>query len=158
MMNQDTKLKLQAYLDNELSETEAREVAVWLAQDAQAQTLQAELNGIKSTLAGNELEVQLPESREFYWSKIDRAIHQGAQTERRKVFLPGYPWWVRFCAPALGVAMLLVVGLSLVKLTTGPTKVSYLHELETPLDDTGAISFHSQAAGMTVVWVQTQGY
>jgi anti-sigma factor RsiW len=157
MMNQDIKLKLQAYLDNELSESETREFASWLERDAEARVLQGELNSIKSTLAGNEVEVKLPESREFYWSKIERAIRHGSQPKRGPAFLSGYPWWVRWCAPALGVAVLLVAALSVIKLTTAPTQVSYLHEIETPLEDTGAISFHSQEAGMTVVWVQSQG-
>jgi len=158
MINQETKLKLQAHLDNELSERESREIAAFLADHAEARALQAELMGIKTVMAGNELEAPLAESRDFYWSKIERAIRQGAGEERSKAFLVGYPWWVRIVGPALGVAMLLMVALSLVRLNTAPTQVSYLHEMETPLEDTSSISFHSQSAGMTVVWVQGQGY
>lgn len=157
MINQESKLKLQAHLDNELSGGELRKVAAWLDQDAEARALYAELRDVKSIVQGNELEVALPESREFYWSKIERSIRaQPVQREPQR-FLPGYPWWVRIFAPALGVAILLVAALSLVRLGTTPTTVSYLHEIETPLEDTSAISFHSQAAGMTVVWVQSQG-
>jgi anti-sigma factor RsiW len=157
-MNQETKLKLQAYLDNELSDTDARNVAALLDHDPELRALHAELTELKTALAGNELEVKVPESREFYWSKIERAIHQESQKRPAQSFLSGYPWWVRLCAPALGVAMLLVAALALVKLTTGPSRVSYLHEIESPLEDTSAISFHSEAAGMTVVWVQSQAY
>jgi anti-sigma factor RsiW len=157
MINEESKLKLQAHLDNELSGAELRKVAAWLDQDAEARVLYAKLHDVKSIVRGNELEVHLPESRDFYWSKIERAIRQAPVQPAPQSFLSGYPWWVRIFAPALGVAMLLVAGLTLVKLGTAPTTLSYLHEIETPLEDTSAISFHSQAAGMTVVWVQSQG-
>ena len=157
MINQESKLKLQAHLDNELSGGELRKVAAWLDQDAEARALYTQLRDVKAIVQGNELEVHLPESRDFYWSKIERSIRQAPVQQAPQRFLSGYPWWVRVFAPALGVAMLLVAAVSLVKLGTAPTTLSYLHEIETPLEDTSAISFHSQAAGMTVVWVQSQG-
>jgi anti-sigma factor RsiW len=157
MMNERKSLELQAYLDQELSPRQAEKVAAWLEQDGQARALHAELKVIRSTLSGNELETKLPESREFYWSKIERAIRE-RPAKPRPLFLPGYPWWVRYLAPALGAALLVMGTLSMVRLSTSPTSMSYLNEIETPLDDTTAISFHSQTAGMTVVWVQSQGY
>lgn len=159
-MNPEIQLKLQAYLDNELGDAEAREMASLLESDPDAQTLSAELQAVRTLLNGNELEAKLPESREFYWSKIDRAIQQtsdlreaSAREVRARV-----PWWVKVFAPALGLAAVLVAVFSLGRFSNAPVKSSYLHEIETPLDDTGAISFHSQTAGMTVVWVQTQPY
>ena len=156
MINQETKLKLQAYLDNELAGAELRKMAALLDQDAEAQAVCSDLRETKRMLAGAELARSVPESREFYWSKIERAIATPAAAGASGVFLPGYPWWVRLCAPALGLALVLVAALSLVKLANAPATVSYLHEIETPLEETSTISFHSQAAGMTVVWVQTQ--
>lgn len=154
MINQESKLKLQAYLDNELSSVESRQMTAWLDQDAAALALYTALRDVKLVLARNELEVTLPESRELYWSRIERAIQLKPGGSRG--FLPGYPWWVRFLSPALGSAMLVIAALCLVKLGTGPANVTYLHEIETPLEGTSAISFHSQSAGMTVVWVQNQ--
>jgi anti-sigma factor RsiW len=158
MINQETKYKLQACLDNELGAAESRKTAAWLEQDAEARALFAELSEVKSLLAGNELEISVPEPREFYWSKIERALRsepgrRGGSLAR----LRGYPWWVRLLAPAVGVGILLIAGVSLVKLPTTPTTVSYLHEIETPLKNTSTISFYSQSAGMTVVWVENQG-
>jgi anti-sigma factor RsiW len=159
MINQETKFKLQAYLDNELSGAEARKVAAWLDRDAEGRALSAELSEIKTLLAGNELPKTLPESREFYWSRIERAIRQQeAGQEEPRDSLSGYSWWVRLVAPAMGVVVLLVAGLSLVRLNHRPTQVSYMYEIESPLENTGAISFHSQSAGMTVVWVESRGY
>ena len=66
MINHETELKLQAYLDGELSAGEAKAIADLLQSDAGAQGLYHELKAAKSLLVGNELERQLPESREFY--------------------------------------------------------------------------------------------
>jgi hypothetical protein len=156
MINQETKLKLQAYLDNELAGAQTRCVAARLEDDAEARKVYTELRDVKTALAGNELEMSVPETREFYWSKIERAITHPSASREARPFLTGYPWWVRLFAPALGVAVLLVAVLSLVKQTSAPATVTYLHEIDTPLEETSSISFHSQTAGMTVVWVQTQ--
>src|SRR6266536_3491712 len=76
MINHETELRLQAYLDGELSEAEAKGIADLLRCDAGAQTLYQELRIAKSLLAGNELERKLPEPPEFYWSKIQRHIER----------------------------------------------------------------------------------
>jgi len=157
MITERKALKLQAYLDNELSPRQARKVAAWLEEDREAHGLYAELRDLRTTVGGNEIEAKVPDSRDFYWSKIERSIRKNP-VEVPSSFLTGYPWWVRYLAPALGATVLLMATLSIVKLSTAPTSMSYLHEIETPLDDTTAISFHSQTAGMTVVWVQSQGY
>ena len=64
-MNQELALKYQAFVDGELSESEARRVAQSLETDAAARALVAELRNSKAILTGNEPEVTLPESREF---------------------------------------------------------------------------------------------
>lgn len=155
-MNLETKLKLQAYLDGELDGRDAAQTAAYLEQDAEARALQAELANIKAVLAANEPEMKLPESREFYWSKIERAVRQQTALPVESGFLPGYPRWFRILAPAFGAALLMAAAVSVARLATTPSTLTYLHEIETPLEDTSSISFHSEAAGMTVVWVQTE--
>ena len=49
-MDYDKQLKLQAFLDEELSESEAREVASWLAQDQEATLLLAEMRNTRQAL------------------------------------------------------------------------------------------------------------
>jgi len=154
-MNQESKLKLQAYLDDELSGRELRKVTAWLEDDADARALRAELQGIKNVLRANEPELALPESREFYWSKVERAIRQAPREPAVSGFLTGYPQWFRIFATAVATALLLVAAVSVLRLATAPSTLTYMHEIETPLEDMSAISFHSQSAGMTVVWVQT---
>lgn len=157
-MNQEAKLKLQACLDQESSEIDASALAPWLERDAEARALSAELSEMKRLLAGNELELKLPESREFYWSKIERSIRAQSEQPRAEATAPRSAWWLRLLAPAVGVAILMMTALSLVKLGSGPSRLSYLHEIETPLEETSTISFHSQSAGMAVVWVQNASY
>lgn len=156
MTNPQRQLKLQAHLDQELSDREAREVAQWLESDPEARRLYSELKTTKGWLAEGELPLTVPESREFYWSKIEKSIQrlpeeQGVRQPRRT-----NSWWHGFLAPAAGVAIVVLGGLAVVKLTTAPSQLSYLHEIETPREDTSAISFHSQSPAMTVVWVQSQ--
>src|SRR5438445_6994113 len=75
-MDYDKQLKLQAFLDEELSEAEAREVASWLAQDQEMTLLLAELRNTRQAVSRFEAGIRLPESREFYWSKIEREIER----------------------------------------------------------------------------------
>src|SRR5258705_13372973 len=100
-MNTESKLRLQAYLDNEVSSSEARQIASWIARDAEAKALYEELQATKSLLApDNELPVTCPDGREFYWSKIQRAI---ATAEREPVREHAMrPWWTRLLAPVTG--------------------------------------------------------
>ena len=113
----------------------------------------------KSVLAGNEPEVAVPESREFYWSKIVREIarresHAGRESAGVR------PWWLRLVAPAGAVALLaLVVSIALKStsvLSPSWIALSEAHEIDTPLEETSSITFRSEAAGMTVVWVNSQ--
>src|SRR5688572_6098577 len=75
-MTEDQQLKLQAFLDGELSEKEAREMASWLARDAEATALAGELRNTRKALKDSEPNIRVPESREFYWSKIQREIER----------------------------------------------------------------------------------
>ena len=77
-MKMETELKLQAHLDGELTPAESREVDNLLASDAGARELLAELTLVQKCMAGNEPEARVPETREFYWSKIQREIGRSA--------------------------------------------------------------------------------
>ena len=68
VMNEEQQLKLQAFLDGELPEDEAREVVSLIARDEGAKALHAELKHTRQALKSSEANVQLPESREFFWS------------------------------------------------------------------------------------------
>jgi anti-sigma factor RsiW len=156
-MNQDKLLQLQAYLDNELSPSESRKVADWLAVDDQARAIFEELRGTKALLSGNELEIRLPEAHDFYWSKIEREIRRldtAPEAGGRAVLRN---WWLRFAVPVAGAAVLVAIFFTIMRPQVGSSGLAaYFQEIETPLEEANAISFHSQAAGMRVVWIQSQ--
>ena len=104
----NTELKLQALLDGELDAREAREVEGLLANDIQAAALMQELKWTKAAAVGNEVAVALPETREFYWGKISRAI----AVEERKAAATASPeraWWLKFLYPVTGLAATVAV-------------------------------------------------
>lgn len=155
MKNEDL-LRIQAYLDGELTPEESRSAEVWLQSYPDAQKVLSELRQTNRLLAGNELSATLPETREFYWSKIEREIsrHEAKKDVDDAPVLAR--WWVRFLLPSAGVAILILLALFFAKpLVTGQL-ASYFHEIETPLEEASAISFHSQAAAMTVVWIDSE--
>jgi anti-sigma factor RsiW len=149
-MNQDFQLKLQAYLDGELSERETREVEAALSSDAEAQALLTELRNTSGALAEFEAELKLPETRDFFWSKIEREI----QRQDKVAASLGAPisWWRRFLIPAGAFAALVLVGLIGFK-SFGPVSGVPAAAVETFLTDAGAMTYRDEAEGMTVVWL-----
>lgn len=150
-MNEEIKLKLQAHLDGELSAREARDVSELLSNDGDAQSLFAEIQFTKTALRGNEMEMKLPESREFYWSKIQREI--GRQTNK-PLRTSSESWWkpayVRFATVLAAGCALLVI--SFLAFNAG-SPVSFPGEIESTGEEMGAITYHSNADGMTVVYL-----
>ncbi len=150
MKNED-QLKLQAYLDGELSHREERGVMELVARDATARNLLDELRFTKTALKGNEPEIKLPETRAFYWSKIQRDIQRleaAAPLERTNWFT----WWRRkYWMPFSGVAVMiaLVIGTASQFLFHSPV----LEEIDNPSEETGAFTFRSDKERMTVVWL-----
>ncbi len=158
MNNLERELKLQAYLDGELTAAEAAEVERWLDQDAQMVALSTELKQTKTALKTGEMEVKCPETREFYWSKIARSI----ELEERQVARAAAPqvaWWRKLLIPvgALGALALTVTMLQPVGQHDKPSVVAKqisqaISEVE-PLDESmGAITYKDNSEGVTVVW------
>jgi len=159
MISHEIELKLQACLDGELSSDETRAIEELLARDAGARSLFEELRATRTLLAGGELEVKLPETGEFYWSKIRRQIEL---EDRRSPSInapePVSAWWVRFVTPAGALAALALFVVVALKHSEPPEPILALddsHEIETPLEETSSFSFRSEAAAMTVVWVDS---
>jgi anti-sigma factor RsiW len=146
-------LKLQAYLDGELSGRAARRVAAWLAQDPEAQALANELRQTKALLAGYEPDARVPESREFYWSKIARAIATAEVQASRPVGLWGWlADWRRALVPVSGLAVALVLALALIRGGVWSQPFSYLTEVETLSEH--ALTHSFRAGDMFVVWIE----
>ncbi len=163
-MNSDTQLKIQAYLDNELSPGEARQIAAMLSSDRDLQELYGELRATKESLRDNEPEVKLGDSREFYWSQIQRRI---ATAEWAPAPRAARPLWVRLLAPLAGTAALFALLLAVMNpstriapTTTGGAIVSAantnrpLHgEVEDLAEEVSSVTFRSEENGVTVVWL-----
>src|SRR5689334_5488066 len=120
MIDYDSQLKIQAYLDGELPEAEAQQVAKRLAQDQDAVLLLSEWRNTRQTRVNPQAPTALPETREFFWSKIEREIGRQESPQpapRRNSMLAA---WRRMLVPAGAVAAVgLVCMLSLVS-SPGP--------------------------------------
>lgn len=150
-MNQEVGTKLQAYLDGELTGREMQQVAALVETDAEARALFGELQQTRTLLKANEPEFRLPESREFYWSKIEREI------ERLEVApASAAPAWVLFFKRHLGTLSGVAVAAALVLFIGAQMNIvppSLLEEIDNPLDDVGTFSFRSESQQMTLVWI-----
>ena len=149
-MDYEDQLKLQAYVDGELPQSEAREMANRLATDSEAVALLAELRNTRKALTGFEETIKLPESREFYWSKIEREI-QRLEVKPEPVSISFNSRLRRFLLPAAACALLVIAGFVAVQ-QMSPTGSSS-SQLETASLDPGAITYRDDAQGVTVVWL-----
>ena len=153
-MKMESELNLQAYLDGELSPRQGRKVAAWVAADAQAKSLLDELTMTKGALAGSELELKVPESSDFYWSKIQRAIVRAEQVVQPRPVPRFLVAWRRLLAPLAGVALVGFLTVYSFKMYEGgDDSRHHLAAVENLSEHTGAYSFRSQSEKMFVVWL-----
>jgi len=148
-MNQDFQLKLQAYLDGELTERDTREVEAVLAGDPEARALLTELRNTTDALADFETDLKLPETRDFFWSKIQRQIQRQDTLAERPTPVP---FWRRLLIPTGAFAVLVLVGWIGFK-SFGPASDTEAAVVETFLTDAGAMTYRDEVEGMTVVWL-----
>jgi anti-sigma factor RsiW len=148
MITHDSQLKIQAFLDEEASAREAAELEGLIAADPEARALLAELRNTKSALATGELELKLPESREFFWSKIEREIARQNSAPAPK--MPWLAWIQRRWLPASGVALLACA----VSFWTFHSRhaANQSGEMEVASDEMGSYVFRDQKHQMTMVW------
>jgi anti-sigma factor RsiW len=155
-MNRDLALKIQAFVDGELSSGETRSIADSIERDPEAQALVAELRHTRTALAGNELPVALPEAPDFYWGKIQREIQRSAaQPVSESRWVAALAGWRRFLAPLAGVAVITFLAIASVKLFNSRQIDDYaqhLAEIENLSEHSTSFSFRSD--NMFVVWVQ----
>ena len=152
-MNVEDGIRLQAHLDGELTCREAEQVAALIENDAEARALFAELQQTKTLLGANEPEMRLPESREFFWSKIERDIQrlEAAPAEKQSpAWLLFFRRHIRaFAGTSVAAAFVLFVAFQMNVLSP-----SMFEEIDNPLDDdTGSFSFRSESQKMTLVWI-----
>ncbi len=152
MMEDDGQLKLQSYLDGELPEREAREVANWLARDQEAAALFVELRNTRQALKSFEIDIRLPESREVFWSKIERAIRSAERHSAAPEQTPLLARLRRLILPLSSVGAMAAIVVSVI-LHSSTAQAGMLGEVELASKDMGALTFRSQSDGLTMVWL-----
>jgi len=144
-MNEKTQIKLQAYLDSELSAAERQEIEALLQRDREAADLLLELQQTSRALTGFEAEIKLPESHDFYWSRIRRQIEQ--ETPEVRPQSSRLAWLRQFLVPAGSFAAIAIV--VMVSLTRPAESLASF------TDTNGAVAFTYQnyETGTTLVWL-----
>jgi anti-sigma factor RsiW len=147
-MNEDLQLKLQAYLDGELPSGEAQAIRDLLVEDAHARDLLLELTNTRDVIVAHEASIKLPESREFYWSKIQREISRETSSGTVPVTKFSFMAWLRRALVPAGslAAVAIAVMLSL------PHK-GEVADYTTTSGDTATFTYHNYATGTTLVWL-----
>src|SRR5215831_14380324 len=143
-MTTDQQLKLQAFLDGELPEGEAREVAIWTSRDSEEASLLSELRHTRQALKDADGRAKLPESGEFFWSKIEREIRRLEPAAASARTRPG--WLNRFLVPlgaVAGLALVVVVA----SLRFGLLPAQPTPDTETSTMDSGAFTYHDYQNG-----------
>ncbi len=149
-MKVELQLKLQAYLDGELPPDETREVADWLARDGEARALLGELQHTMGAVAGYESELRLPETREFYWSKIQREIRRLETTPSAVSSVSWFAAWRRVLVPVASLALVVLAAVVLAPQLGFRIGSS---QAEFALTDANAFTYRDYNSGTTLVWL-----
>jgi anti-sigma factor RsiW len=155
-MSEEQQLKLQAYLDGELPEREAREILKWTQRDGEAAALLAELKNTRQAMAGAAPQMQVPESREFYWSKIAREVQYPKPQRTSATDGAIFAALRRFLLPASAVATLVIAGL-FAHFNTPNLGLESVADADTPtvetaMADSDATTYRDASEGTTLVW------
>jgi anti-sigma factor RsiW len=148
MIDYKTQIKIQAFADGELAEAGAREIAALIAKDQDAAALHAELKNTRRALAGAEQGIKLPETREFFWSKISREIERSERVQPAAAAPTTWQSIARWLKPLGAVAAILVVAIVAFEQMGG----SNGGDLLTASVDMDAITYRDEADGTTFVW------
>lgn len=155
-MNQETALQLQAWLDGELPPKEGAAIALILEGDAEARALVDELRTTRAAMASGEPQRHLAESREFYWSKIEREILKDQAREPSPGRTISLHWLLRLLVPAAVAGAMAMVFLVPV-LTGRPVwPMANRAEIDSPLEDISSFTFRSESERMNVVWIASR--
>jgi anti-sigma factor RsiW len=152
-MNQEQQLKLQSFLDGELPESEAREILAWTQRDSAAAGLLAELRNTRAAMAKSEPHLSVPETREFFWSKIQREIRRLEPSKKTAPEISIFAALRRFLFPAGALAALVMI----LHFRGSTPATDNLADADTPtvettLASTDATTYRDASEGTTLVW------
>jgi anti-sigma factor RsiW len=150
MKDQDIILRVQAFVDGELPEAEQGQMAALASRDPDIHALVKELKQTRQALAGYDETLELPESREFYWSRIQRRIESlpVEQPEPRGPSLLGT--LARWLVPATCLAALVITGFVLLG---GRPAADEGVNWQAAYDGVNALTYQDYDEGMTLLWL-----
>lgn len=139
-MKPETLLEIQAYADGELEAARRAEVERLLQADPSARALHKELCQMRAAVQAHEPAGRVADSREFYWSQIQRRIAAEDTAAARQPKAAPVFHWLRWLAPILGVAALALI----FTLRSGAPS---------SLANASAMTFRSDNDGLTIHWI-----
>lgn len=139
-MKLEQALEIQALVDGQLEAGRKSEVARLMQDDMAAAALATELSAVRAAVRTHESTVTVPESREFYWSQIQRRIAAEEAVADGKTGSGTILGWIRWLAPATGVAAVAAV----LAMRTGSA---------TALANASVMTFRSDADAITIHWI-----
>jgi hypothetical protein len=139
-MKLEQALEIQAHADGQLALGRRAEVDRWLRENPVAASLRTELVTVRQAVREHEPDAIVPVTREFYWSQIQRRIAVEEAALNRAAKTGSISSWVRWLAPALGVAALALI-LTLKSGAAGG------------LADATVMTFRSDNDGLTIHWI-----
>ena len=155
MKTNNIELKIQALVDDELTELEAGQLREQIESDPELKIVHERLMQIRDLISENEVPYALPATGDFYWTKIVQCIDKkelsnhppnGFLTEIKPLF--------RWLAPLLGCVS--VVLFLVVQQPADPDLGIVLnsdHELELTSDEIDVMTFNSDDDSMSIVWL-----
>ncbi len=151
MIDHEKQIKIQAFLDGELPEAEAREITALIARDASAAALHAELKNTRQALATAEQGIVLPESRDFYWSKIRRDIERLDVAPAAPAEFSLWQSLARLLKPVTVVAVVVLMG-GILFHEMGGSRARGGADFMIASAEMDAITYRDDSDGTTYVW------
>ncbi len=150
-MSSEQMLEIMAFVDGELDAGRQAGVQRLLSSDAEASALHRELSQMQQLVRSHEPIGSVTDTREFYWSQIQRRI-AAEEKIAAKATAPkqGFATWLRWLAPALGVAAVAVV-VTLQQATPAITEIA--NNVDSSQNESSSLTYRSDVDGVTVHWI-----
>ncbi len=146
-MKLETMLEIQSSVDGQLDNQRRGAVARLMSSDTEARELHQQLTSVRMALRQHEPAIPVPESREFYWSQIERRLQVGKMAS---VSAPSHSLAIwRWLAPMVGLSAVVAV------IALQPFASSGLHSFQVGPGNPQAttVTFSSEADGVTIHWI-----
>ncbi len=147
-MKLETMLEIQSSVDGQLSSQRQEAVARLLSSDMEARQLHQQLTAVREVLQRHEPVIRIPETREFYWSQLERRL-QAPKPAPAATGSPSALMW-RWLAPMMGLSAVIAV-IALQPFTNSGAR-SFQLGSGSPQAST-VTTFSSEADGVTIHWI-----